>query len=128
MGRDSTVRPWLAAVLTLVVTGLGHLYLRQWFRAVGWFILIIMAGVLFVPESVLESPETAQIEEVAPVAMVAVLAIIDAYLQARRHNARVAIDNEERCASCGRETDPDLSFCQWCTEPKAAPPDVEQPE
>lgn len=128
MASDSTVRPWLAAALTVLVTGLGHLYLRQWFRALAWFLLIVLTGTLFVPESVLESPMSAEIEEVAPVLLVALLAVVDAYLQARRHNAQVAMDNAERCAYCGRATDPELSFCQWCTTPRAPDGPVEGAE
>lgn len=125
MAKDSTVRPWLAAVLTLLVTGLGHVYLRQWFRALTWFGLIILTGVLLVPDSVIESPMTASLEEAAPILFVAMLAVVDAYFQARRHNSRLRTADGDQCAECGRELDPDISFCQWCTAPRTPAEETE---
>jgi hypothetical protein len=42
-------RPWLAVVLTLVVPGLGHAYLRLWGRAVLWFVLVLGTVITLVP-------------------------------------------------------------------------------
>lgn len=81
-------RPWLAALLGLVLTGLGHAYLRRWKRALGWLATAMVASVLFV------SPETAQavVEgsqgaanpvDLLPVLVVSLLSVVDAYALAR---------------------------------------------
>lgn len=118
---SSTYRPWLAAVLSLVVTGLGHAYLRQWLRAVAWFVLAVAMGYLYLPTGALSSPFDVTFSEVAPVAVIALLASVDAYLQARRHNFEVGVTGAERCPHCGRQLDADLTFCHWCTEPVRDP-------
>ena len=43
-------RPWLAAVLTVLIPGLGHLYLRLWGRALLWFVIVIGSVLVLVPE------------------------------------------------------------------------------
>lgn len=112
---DRRFRPWLAAVLSLVLTGLGHLYLRSWFRAIAWFGLLAGITYLYVPEAVVSAPLEAGLTEVAPAFVVVGLATVDAYLRARQLNADAAVADQERCPHCGRPTDPTLSFCHWCT-------------
>jgi len=119
----SRKRPWLAAVLAVVATGLGHIYLRRVRRAVGWLAALLGVSYLFVDGSAL----TALINggpfdplAVAPVAFVGALSVIDAYLIARAHNAVARITampdgTVTHCPNCGRELDPSIDFCHWCT-------------
>jgi rRNA maturation endonuclease Nob1 len=43
-----------------------------------------------------------------------VLSVLDAYVVAQYRNVRSEINEAERCPSCYRELDAELSFCQWC--------------
>ena len=117
MGQQSSQkRPWLAAGLTLLVTGLGQLYLRRWLRALGWVGLAILVGYFFVPQAALTDPTSASFWDGAPLAVVGVLSVFDAYVLAKQHNVRLEAQESEtpRCPSCYRELESDLSFCQWC--------------
>ena len=102
-------RPWLAAGLAIVLTGLGHMYLRRWARALGWIGAIAVSTWLFVPSS-----GDLTFWTVAPVALVSGFSIVDAYLLAYYRNARSQVEVGERCLSCYRDLDGELSFCQWC--------------
>ncbi|ELZ05520.1 zinc ribbon domain-containing protein [Natrialba asiatica] len=110
----SRKRPWLAAGLGLLVTGLGQLYLRRWKRALGWAVFAVLVGAFLVPESTLANPASADLVDGAPLLVVGVLSVVDAYLIARRHNVRLAVAQESRCPSCYRELDADVAFCPWC--------------
>lgn len=118
MNRSTTQkRPWLAAALAIPVTGLGHVYLRRWQRAIGWLLVTTAATALFVPPEVIESPMSAAGTspwEVAPLLFVASLSVVDAYLIARRQNIATEIRAAERCPQCYHELDHDVSFCPWC--------------
>ncbi|WP_229110143.1 DUF7575 domain-containing protein [Halapricum desulfuricans] len=93
----SRKRPWLAAVLSLLYPGIGHLYLREWFRALLWLVLVFAASYVFVPAEA--TPETLSVstiieasQAVPTYGMVAMLALTllsmgDAYVLARRLNA-----------------------------------------
>ena len=120
-------RPAVAAVLALAVAGLGHVYLRRWGRAAAWFLVIVTTGVVLIGTfaesnvSVWELPLTVLV----PVCGLFVLSAVDAYLLAARATAApgsgsgdevAAADGHPRCPSCGREVDPELDFCQWCTQ------------
>ncbi|RLM59827.1 zinc ribbon domain-containing protein [Halobellus sp. Atlit-31R] len=153
MSSQREKRPWLAALLGTLATGLGHLYLRRWRRGLGWFAATVLTSVLFVP------PEAAQTlldggggdpMSLAPVLAVGIASVADAYVLARRRQHRSASvdraarstdaddhahgdgeasaadsaasvdatgasDTEETCPQCGKELDPDLDFCPWCT-------------
>ncbi|SFC09038.1 hypothetical protein SAMN05444422_104211 [Halobiforma haloterrestris] len=113
-GRSSAKRPWLAAILTLLATGLGQVYVRRWLRAVGWVALSLLVGVAFVPESALVNPGTAGLRDIAPVAAVGLASAIDAYALATRHNLRLEAERAVRCSNCYRELEADLAFCPWC--------------
>ena len=129
MEQRKEKRTWLAVLLAMLVTGLGHLYLRRWARAAGWVLLAFGAS-MFVPTEALEAVwngSSLAVEQLAPVLVVGVASIVDAYLVARSHNARyhaqqaalagatADVDAVAQCPACGRDVDPDLDFCHWCT-------------
>lgn len=139
MGRlMSGKRPWLAALLGALVTGLGHLYLRRWLRAFGWIVLATITADLFVPEQALAGLQSFVLQgagsppslvSLAPLLMVSLLSVVDAYFMAVLANRQQAIEAQTRCPSCGREVDEDLHFCQWCSEPLAeVPADDDRPK
>lgn len=138
MSGHSKKRPWLAALLALIYPGAGHVYLREWLRALLWFGVMYTTAVLAIPESAIPKTgmgfsfdaimeTTMQIINALPrwavfaLFILSVLNIIDAYQLARKRNQRseTTTDTEAQphCPHCGRETDPAFDFCQWCTEP-----------
>ncbi len=181
-------RPWLAVLLAVLVSGLGHAYLRRWGRAFGWYVAITATLVLVVPDAAMEqlfAREIPPIADVAPALVVVVASILDAYLVAVRNNREYerqrragvtaeANDEADRsdagdtdgpghdsslgrgssgvsaggdppatdgdtggpttgaddtpatvdCPHCGRETDAEIDFCHWCTEPLSADGDA----
>jgi hypothetical protein len=141
---NSRRRAVLAGVVGLVgaflgIAGTGHVYLREWRRAVGWFALEI-GVILVLVATVVETPPTT-VGDLPPVvqaalAVILVGSVIDALMVAMRRsqgdeqsgttaaNAEgvVPIPGEEEgeevtCPHCGKNVDPDLDFCHWCTEP-----------
>ena len=126
----SRKRPWLAALLAVLATGLGHLYLRRWRRALGWLLALFATSYVFVDPAAMEavaSGGNVDLVALAPVLAVGGLSALDAYLLAHAQNAlagvTVAPDGElTNCPNCGKEVDSELSFCHWCT---AELPDVE---
>lgn len=124
MGTTSQKRPWLAALLSILVTGLGHIYLRQWLRALWWVTLVILAGLFFLPEDVFFETQPS-LTEIGPVFIIVSLCVIDAYLIARVHNRRLAVTNFERCPLCGTELDPELTFCWGCASDVETKPPTE---
>ncbi|SFS02057.1 hypothetical protein SAMN05216559_2591 [Halomicrobium zhouii] len=129
MAETKRRRPWLAAALALLSPGLGHVYLREWLRAVVWFGLMFAATELLVPvppmpaevtvTSVLEASQMAaeQVDAPSRLALFAItaLSMADAYWIATRGNRQAATDEGVSCPHCGREVDEDLEFCHWCT-------------
>ncbi|WP_436907750.1 DUF7575 domain-containing protein [Halosimplex marinum] len=119
----SRKRPWLAAVLAALATGLGHIYLRRLRRAAGWLVALLGATFLFVDGAALTALVAGDPVDplaVAPVVSVGALSVVDAYLVARAHNAvaRITAAPDGRvthCPNCGRELDPGIDFCHWCT-------------
>ncbi|MFB6251737.1 MAG: zinc ribbon domain-containing protein [Halobellus sp.] len=152
-------RPWLAALLGTLATGLGHFYLRRWGRGLGWFALAVLVSLLFVPADAAQAFLNGSGDPVTllPVFAIGVASVADAYLLARRTRthakeasgltgAETPLEAEERqsggverpasrdgsptspdsvdstepadvssCPNCGKELDPDLDFCPWCT-------------
>lgn len=138
--QSSTKRPWLAAALGVLATGLGHLYLRRWARALWWITLSFSVTVLFVPDATLDAVVAGtagrgDLLGLAPVLAVVAASTVDAYLLAHAHNARritVATDGTlTKCPNCRKELDADIEFCHWCTAEfsdfRVVPPDNEQP-
>ncbi|WP_436903379.1 DUF7575 domain-containing protein [Halovenus halobia] len=145
----SRKRPWFAVGLTMLVPGLGHLYLRLWGRAVLWIVMTGLGLTLAAPAgalpnafafeamlaalsaltvgAVLDFFSSLPLESVVLLCGVLALCIVDVYLMALRRNAlvdraeRVAAGEQPRqCPNCGREVDPDIDFCHWCTTELAA--------
>ncbi|POG56431.1 zinc ribbon domain-containing protein [Haloferax marisrubri] len=145
MSALTKVRPWLAAILGLAITGLGHLYLRRWRRAAMWVLVTLAVATLFVPSGAFEALNAAEtmppsefasvLTELLPVLAVSFVSVLDAFFlglrQAAEAQAKAARDaaeaddavltdsdaesDEVTCPECGREVDADLDFCHWCT-------------
>jgi hypothetical protein len=121
--------PLLAALLGTVVTGLGHLYLRRWLRAIGWLGGSLVVSVLFVPESTISAMRSGTLTDlgsILPIVLVSAASALDAYLIAKRKlqtDGDRATDTVETsgadeppaCPACGKPFDPELGFCHWCT-------------
>ncbi len=169
-------RPWLAVLLAIVISGLGHAYLRRWGRALAWYVAITATLVFLVPDAALDqlfAQEIPPLDDIGPALVVIAASIVDAYVVAIRNNR--AYERQQRaratepgtpgadraegglgdgstggtdsvgssgsvgddtgvvsadassgadaetptidCPHCGRETDPEIDFCHWCTEP-----------
>ncbi|MFB6183993.1 MAG: hypothetical protein ABEI96_05505 [Haloarculaceae archaeon] len=116
-------RSIIAVVLALVYPGLGHVYLREWLRALLWFGLVITSSTLLIPESLVPSslsPDAlvAASEQLPGTTLailfgITVLSMVDAYWLARKHSDEVS--RGDVCPVCGNEIDPELDFCHWCT-------------
>jgi uncharacterized membrane protein (DUF2068 family) len=121
--RRALVAVVTSAVGALVgVAGVGHAYLREWARAFAWFTLVLGTGLLLLatftdPTAV--TIETLPIRVTLPLTALLAVHTLDAYAVARRSQASgssrsAAGDPAADCPSCGRELDPELSFCPWC--------------
>lgn len=115
-------QPWLAALLSVAVVGLGHIYLRRWKRAVGWLVVLFASTAFFVDPTALHALATGGSVDLigfAPVIGVGSLNVVDAYLLAHVQNTLYGTfgtrENVTHCPSCGRVVDPDLDFCHWCS-------------
>lgn len=129
MSTHRNHRPWLAALLAVVQPGLGHVYLREWLRAVTWFVLWLATVLLVVPfafasggsggvVATVGAAMTA-LEEAPLVARLTLLAVtsfsaFDAYWLAA--GTRAQTPDVAQCPNCGKEVDDSLEFCHWCTE------------
>lgn len=137
--RRAVFAAMVAAVgATLGVPGVGHAYLRQWRRAFGWFLAAVGGAVLlafvFVDTATLASLEPGSISAadlplsvIAPFYVLLSLSIVDAYVTARRVAIRRGGPDTGSCPHCGRDRDPSLSFCWYCSEPLGEP-EVEEAE
>lgn len=194
MGEVRRRRPWLAVLLALVISGLGHAYLRRWGRALGWYVAITVTLVVLVPDAAVDqlfAGTAPPLADLLPALAVVLASVVDAYVLAIRNNreyerqaeesdrgvghdqgvdqergighdqgvdqerdgrsepaatadswsgddssaARTTAENDAfepdtaadpetetkptpvECPNCGRETDPEIDFCHWCTEP-----------
>ncbi|WP_222913105.1 zinc ribbon domain-containing protein [Natrinema sp. SYSU A 869] len=121
----SKKRPWLAALLATFATGLGHLYLRRWRRALGWLAVSLGVTALFTDPAAVDEFLTGSwnfdvLLAIAPMFIVVGCSIVDAYLLAHIQNANARSSEPSdgdlvSCPHCGNELDPDLEFCHWCT-------------
>ncbi|WP_338741670.1 zinc ribbon domain-containing protein [Haloplanus salilacus] len=140
---DSDRRALVAVAASAVgalfgVAGLGHAYLREWARAFAWFTFVLGTGLLLIaaftdPTTV--TLETLPLRVTLPLAALLLVHTLDAYYVARRPPASgsaapsAATDGPTvDCPSCGRELDPELSFCPWCAGPRTPDDDADSPE
>ncbi|RLM62627.1 zinc ribbon domain-containing protein [Halorubrum sp. Atlit-26R] len=122
--------PLLAALLGTVVTGLGHLYLRRWLRALGWLGITAVASVLFIPEPTISALSSGTLTDplsILPIVLISAASAFDAYLIAKTMRIQAdeiqpanavkaaGADESPACPACGKPVDPDLGFCHWCT-------------
>ncbi|WP_254537337.1 zinc ribbon domain-containing protein [Halomarina litorea] len=125
-------RPWLAAVLAVLYPGLGHVYLREWLRALLWFLLALSTAMLVVPDSAVQGGGLEAILEaqatLPPVAMAALIgvtlfSVVDAYWLASRggtpsvggREGETDDEGNVRCPNCRRTVDgEEYGFCPWC--------------
>ena len=129
-------RAFIAGVFAVIYPGLGHVYLREWIRAVSWFGLALLTAALVVPADVVtayetgglsrlvEASRTLPLAAVAALLMVRLLNVIDAVRLALAPRAAGPATDVLTCPECGGEADPQLDFCHWCTatlEPAADP-------
>jgi len=124
---DSTgKRPWLAALLSVLYPGLGHVYLRLWGRALLWFLSIVTATALLVPPEVypstlsvsaaMEAAQALPLTVSLTILLMTGLNVLDAYMMAKQSGEESSEgDGTGTCPNCGKEVDEDLDFCQWCT-------------
>ena len=111
------------------IAGAGHAYLREWGRAFAWFSLVLGAGLVLTAS--FADPETATLAALplrvtVPIIVLLTLNTVDAYYVARRSASAGSIrptgtdrppngdESVGSCPSCGRDLDPELSFCPWC--------------
>lgn len=130
-------RPWFAALLAALATGLGHLYLRRWSRGIGWLVASFGASILFVDPAAVDAFLTGNwtlgtLLAVAPLFIVIGLSVVDAYRIAQRQNAAASssdgsTESAVACPHCGHDLDPELEFCHWCTN-SVEDVDRERPE
>ena len=119
------------------VAGTGHAYLRRWKRSVLWLALTLGTMIILVNQYVPDpdaidpfDPSSLPTEVLIPVFVVLAFSVFDALLLAYLDSQPSAdepvplgedeADAERSCPHCGKETDPDLDFCTWCTEPLSA--------
>ncbi|RAW45888.1 zinc ribbon domain-containing protein [Halorubrum sp. 48-1-W] len=92
-------RPWLAVLLALLISGLGHAYLRRWARAFGWYVAITATLVFLVPDAAVDkllAREAPPIADIAPGLLAVLASVVDAYVLAVRNNRRY--DRKQRTA------------------------------
>lgn len=120
-------RALIAGVLAVVYPGLGHVYLREWLRALSWFGLALLTAALVVPADVVTAYQTGGLSGLAaasqdlPAAslvallMVRLLNVVDAVRLALVPRRAGDATEAATCPECGGAVDPQLDFCHWCT-------------
>lgn len=140
--QDVRRRAVIAGVVGLLgaflgIAGAGHAYLRKWRRALAWFAIVLGVAIFLVAAFV--DPATTEnassvwdvqmpLTVTVPMLVVQVLSALDAYMVARGQGTSSGAVGTETgageaaggetvtCPNCGREVDPDLDFCHWCTQ------------
>ncbi|QLG50861.1 zinc ribbon domain-containing protein [Natrinema halophilum] len=140
-------RALLAAGLSVIMPGAGHVLVRDWLRAAVFAGLFFIASALFLPidqiaaagpitsyDGVLEQA-TIMAEETDAMAQfllsfIALFAAIDATVRALGYPPGSDTKTEGlMCPECGKEIDGDLEFCHWCTtrlDPESADEETRQ--
>ncbi len=119
------VRAAIAIGLSVLYPGLGHVYLREWIRALAWFAIAILAAMLVMPVELVEATETEGLsvllrtsefltfEAITALLAIRMLNAIDAAILALKPTEPKQPTNN--CPNCGGELDDDIDFCPWCT-------------
>ncbi len=115
-------------VLTVLIPGLGHIYLRLWLRAILWLAIYVTATTLILPDGVtpdslsfdafVSAGESISPEAALLVFSITVFCILDAYMMTNhinKHVRRASGAAPTACPNCGKDLDEDLGFCHWCT-------------
>lgn len=133
----SSRRALIAGVFAVIYPGLGHVYLREWLRAVSWFGLALLTAALVVPADILtayetgglsrlfEASQTLPLASLVALLMVRLLNVIDAIRLALAPRQRRDAPDAVTCPECGGEVDPQLDFCHWCTAQLDQPADAQ---
>ncbi|MFC7204327.1 zinc ribbon domain-containing protein [Haloferax namakaokahaiae] len=118
---DARRRALVAALVgvlgaSLGIAGAGHVYLREWRRAVAWFSFVV--GVALVLVSTFASPTVTSLDSLPPEVTVPVIVLLflsalDAYRIAFYRGQQRA-DGTPTCPACGGGLDYELTFCPWC--------------
>ncbi len=127
-------------MLAFVYPGLGHVYLREWLRALLWFLLSVSTffyvfddagldaeSLGAAVDAVLAAQESLPLWAVALLYSVTLFSIVDAYWLASRgadaptargtaSGTASAADggSTDRCPNCRRTIEGDYDFCPWC--------------
>ncbi|MGM0605439.1 MAG: zinc ribbon domain-containing protein [Halobacteriota archaeon] len=132
----------------LGIAGVGHAYLRQWRRSIVWFLLALGSAFALTfyyiddPASIdIADPAAIPSEVTIPLLVIISLSVLDAFLlaismgrekQASTMNGREGEDGQQRatpsCPNCGKNVDPELDFCPWCTVEFERAPAADDPE
>ncbi|AFK18481.1 zinc ribbon domain-containing protein [Haloferax mediterranei ATCC 33500] len=125
---DARRRAFVAALVGVVgaslgIAGAGHVYLREWRRALAWFTFVIGAVLVLLstvtdPASVgslstIESVSALPTTVIVPVVGLLFLSALDAYRVGMRSRGRNA-NGQPTCPVCRGELDQQLDFCPWC--------------
>ncbi len=126
------LRAILAAGLSVIMPGAGHVLSRDWLRAAAFAGLFLSASAFVLPLDQLATTgatgydeaitqATAMAEDTDPMAQfvlsfIALFATIDAAFRGLRYSSETATATAgATCPECGKDVDPDLEFCHWCT-------------
>jgi len=126
------LRAILAAGLSVILPGAGHVLSRDWLRAAAFAGLFLAASAFLLPIEQLAAAEptsydeaitqaTAMAEDTDPMAQfflsfIALFATIDAAFRALGYPSGGDGNTDgTTCPECGKDVDPDLEFCHWCT-------------
>ena len=108
MTDRSRRRPWLAVLLALVVSGLGHAYLRRWARAFGWYVAVTATLVFVIPDAAVDrlvAGDPPPIADMAPAVLVVAASVIDAYVLAVRNNREYERDQRTNARAPSERAD-----------------------
>ncbi|MDF9745682.1 zinc ribbon domain-containing protein [Natrinema salsiterrestre] len=127
------LRALLAAGLSVIMPGAGHVLVRDWLRAALFAGLFLSASALFLPiEQLAAAGPITSVDEITAYAdvmseetdsmtqfllsFIALFAAIDATFRALGYPPSGADTTDgPTCPECGKEIDEDLAFCHWCT-------------
>ncbi|WP_226005361.1 zinc ribbon domain-containing protein [Natrinema salinisoli] len=127
------LRALLAAGLSVIMPGAGHVLVRDWLRAALFAGLFLSASALFLPiEQLAAAGPITNVDEITAYAdvmseetdsmtqfllsFIALFAAIDATFRALGYPpGGTDTADGPTCPECGKEIDEDLAFCHWCT-------------